>query len=237
MTNDQIIANIREDFQRHSDPAIIQKYSRYFKEGFIGYGLPKGHFEAKVDELLAIPGMDLRRVLELAGTLISSPKYEEVSIPILMTIRFHKSWDRDTFRAVEGWFSNGITNWAHTDYVCGEILSLLFEKKFIGMSDLEPWRKAGNKFQRRAAVVGLIKPMKLSTDFEPYFDFIDPMMMDAEREVHQGLGWFLREAWKKQPEPTEEFLFKWKDKSARLIFQYATEKMTKENKECFRKTR
>ncbi len=237
MTNDQILTDIREDFKRHSDPAIIQKYSRYFKEGFTGYGLPKGHFEAKVDELLAIAGMDLNRVMELADTLISSAKYEEVSIPILMTIRFQKSWDRDTFMAVEGWFSKGITNWAHTDYICGEIISLLFKKKIIGMSDLEPWRKAENKFQRRAAVVGLIKPMKLSTDFQPYFDFIDPMMMDPAREVHQGLGWFLREAWKKQPEPTEMCLLKWKDKAARLIFQYATEKMTKEAKERFRKTK
>jgi 3-methyladenine DNA glycosylase AlkD len=237
MTNDLIIANIREDFRRHSDPAIIQKYSRYFKEGYSGWGLPKGHFEAMVDELLAIPGMDLKRVLQLASTLINSPKYEEVSIPILMTIRLQKSWDRDTFMAVEGWFSKGITNWAHTDYICGEIISLFFKNKMVEMHDLEPWRIAENKFQRRAAVVGLIKPMKLSTDFGPYFNFIDPMMMDPEREVHQGLGWFLREAWKRQPEPAEMFLLKWKDQAARLIFQYATEKMSKEAKERFRKTK
>jgi hypothetical protein len=35
----------------------------------------------------------------------------------------------------------------------------------------------------------------------------------------------------------EVFLLKWKDISARLIFQYATEKMTKENKERFRKSK
>jgi 3-methyladenine DNA glycosylase AlkD len=60
-------------------------------------------------------------------------------------------------------------------------------------------------------------------------------MMDPEREVHQGLGWFLREAWKKQPQVTETFLFKWKNSAARLIFQYATEKMTAEEKQRFRK--
>ena len=67
--------------------------------------------------------------------------------------------------------------------------------------------------------------------------FIEPMMKDDERVVHQGLGWFLREAWKIDPEPVEVFLLKWKDISARLIFQYATEKMTKENKERFRKSK
>jgi len=59
-------------------------------------------------------------------------------------------------------------------------------KKLMGMDSLKPWRKAANRFQRRAAVVGLIKPMKKAGDFKPYFDFIDPMMMDEERVVHQG---------------------------------------------------
>ena len=105
------------------------------------------------------------------------------------------------------------------------------------MDSLKSWRKAINRFQRRAAVVGLIKPMKKASDFEPYFEFIEIMMMDNERVVHQGLGWFLREAWKKQSEPTEGFLLKWKDSAARLIFQYATEKMEPGQKLKFRKNK
>jgi 3-methyladenine DNA glycosylase AlkD len=55
--------------------------------------------------------------------------------------------------------------------------------------------------------------------------------------VHQGIGWYLREAWKLTPEPTEAFLLKWKETAARLIFQYACEKMTKEKKELFRRSK
>jgi 3-methyladenine DNA glycosylase AlkD len=77
--------------------------------------------------------------------------------------------------------------------------------------------------------------MKAASDFRPFYNFIDPMMMDPEREVHQGLGWFLREAWKKQAEPTELFLMKWKNSAPRLIFQYAIEKMTPDQKQEFRK--
>ena len=65
--------------------------------------------------------------------------------------------------------------------------------------------------------------------------FIDPMMGDSEKVVHQGLGWFLREAWKRDPQSVESFLMKWKDTCARLIIQYATEKMNKEEKLRFRK--
>jgi hypothetical protein len=53
--------------------------------------------------------------------------------------------------------------------------------------------------------------------------------------VHQGLGWFLREAWKLYPQPVENYLAVWKDSAPRLIFQYATEKMTPEQKACFRR--
>ena len=42
------------------------------------------------------------------------------------------------------------------------------------------------------------------------------MMLDEERVVHQGLGWFLREAWKRDPEGVEPFLLEFKDSAARL---------------------
>jgi len=237
VTTKEITDDIRNYCRKHADPALVQKYSRYFKGGYSGWGLPHDLYEAKVAEILTLPGMDIGRVLQLAEVLVKSPKYEEVSMAIMMTLKLHKEWTFKTFKAVEEWFSTGITNWAHTDYICGEILSLFFKKNLITMETIGDWRFAKNKFQRRAAVVALIKPLKLSSDFRPFFDFIDPMMTDPEREVHQGLGWFLREAWKKQPEPAEAFLLKWKETAARLIFQYATEKMTKEEKERFRRTK
>ena len=60
-------------------------------------------------------------------------------------------------------------------------------------------------------------------------------MMDPEKKVQQGLGWFLRESWKIKPKETETFLLKWKNNAPRTIFQYATEKMTAEEKKRFRK--
>jgi 3-methyladenine DNA glycosylase AlkD len=62
-------------------------------------------------------------------------------------------------------------------------------------------------------------------------------MKDADREVHQGMGWFLREAWKIRPEETETFLLEWRNTAPRLIFQYACEKMDKEHKLKFRKNK
>jgi 3-methyladenine DNA glycosylase AlkD len=63
------------------------------------------------------------------------------------------------------------------------------------------------------------------------------MMGDSEKVVHQGLGWFLRETWKRDRNPVEAHLLKWKDTCARLIVQYATEKMSKEEKLRFKRVK
>jgi len=61
------------------------------------------------------------------------------------------------------------------------------------------------------------------------------MITHKERVVHQGMGWFLREAWKRDPAPVEAFLTAWKDTAPRLIFQYAAEKMTAGQKARYRR--
>jgi 3-methyladenine DNA glycosylase AlkD len=235
MMPDDLLANISEFGAKNANPVTVAKYARYFKEGYDAYGLNHEQVKGKVDEILAMPGITQELILETSLLLVESPKYELTVIAIQLVLGFKKSWTVATFKTVEQWFSHGITNWAQTDYICGELMSLFFRKKLIDLASIGSWRTATNKFQRRAAVVSLIKPMKLSTDFGPYFNFIEPMMHDPAREVHQGLGWFLRETWKKQPEPAEFFLLKYRKTSPRLIFQYATEKMTAEGKEKFRR--
>ncbi len=81
----------------------------------------------------------------------------------------------------------------------------------------------------------MIEILKDASDFKPLFNFIEPLMLDEERFVQQGLGWFLREAWKIRKKETEAFLLKWRNEAPRLIYQYATEKMTAKEKKRFKK--
>jgi len=237
MNPEEIFNETLEYGNQHANPDLVAKYLKYFKEGYDAFGLNHEQVKGKTGEILAIPGITQKMILETSLLLVKSPKYEMTVIAIQLVRSFYRSWTTETFRTVEQWFSLGITNWAQTDYICGELMNLFFKAKLVSIGDLRPWRTAGNKFQRRAAAVSLIKPMKLSADFKPYFDFIEPMMHDPAREVHQGLGWLLREMWKKQPAATEAFLFRFKETSPRLIFQYATEKMTAEGKERFRRSK
>jgi len=215
---------------------LVKKYSRYFKEGgYDAYGVSYPLLQEKVKTILAEPGINLDFVMQTSRLLIPGTKYEEASFALMMMKALKKHYSVETFTEIGHWFDIGIRNWAHTDALCSEILSVFLLKNIISYKEMESWKKGKNKFQRRAVPVSLIKLIKETREVREYINFIEPMMMDPEREVHQGLGWFLREAWKIQPLPVEDFLLKYKETAQRLIFQYATEKMTPEGKARFRR--
>ncbi len=105
------------------------------------------------------------------------------------------------------------------------------------MDNFSPWLDSPFKFQRRCVPVTLIKHMKKTRKVMPSILFVEKLMGDPEREVHQGMGWFMREAWKISHVETESFLEKHKDTAPRLIIQYACEKMTAENKLRFKRAK
>lgn len=177
----------------------------------------------------------MKLVLNTSKLLVRSGKYEGTSFAILLLKGFSEQFKAETFTEIGKWIEIGIINWGHTDIICGYLISHFFKRNIISLNALSDWRTATNKFQRRAVPVAMITLLKLTNDYSPLFDFIEPLMCDTERVVHQGLGWFLREAWKIKKEETELFLLKWKNQAPRLIYQYATEKMSTEEKNVLRK--
>jgi len=234
---EEIVKNIRDYCIANSNPELVKKYSRYFKEGYDAYGLNSEQMQTKTASLLSEYKLSAKQVLELGNILFQSGKYEEGTFAIVLLQKLKKELPSETLNGIGKWYENGIDNWAHNDVICSELISPLLIKGIVSVDDLSAWRSSAFRFKRRAVPVSLIKLAKTSKNIPELLAFIESMMKDDERVVHQGLGWFLREAWKIDPEPVEAFLLKWKDISARLIFQYATEKMTKENKERFRKSK
>lgn len=236
-----LAAEIRAYCQANANPQLATKYARYFREGYDAWGLLDGKHamwtEKVPDWLERYHGLGLRGFLKLGEALFVSGKYEEGAL----AIRFLRAWKEklgaDDMPKLARWFDGGIRNWAHTDVLCGEVLSPLLAGGQIRLEALAPWRTAAFAFQRRAVPVAMLGLVKGEAKTGPLLEFIRPMMEDSERVVHQGLGWFLRELWKKDAERVEAFLLEWKDRAARLIFQYATEKMTPAGKARFRRVK
>ena len=231
----ELYDEIRGYCRANADQAVVKKYSRYFKEGYDAYGLTRELLESKVASLLSDKRVNMKLVQAASRLLVKSGKYEETSFAILLLKGYSEQFTAETFEEIGKWFEIGIINWGHTDVICGFLISLFFKENIISLNALSDWRTAANKYQRRAVPVAMIELLKSTKDYAPLFAFIEPLMLDSDRVVHQGLGWFLREAWKLKRKEAEAFLLKWKDEAPRLIFQYATEKMTAKEKERFRK--
>jgi 3-methyladenine DNA glycosylase AlkD len=239
MKEKKLFDEIRKFCKKNADEKLVKKYARYFIEGYDAYGVDgklseerrKVWFE-KYKEDLGFDGF-----LKLGDLLVKDGKYEEVFFAIWFASRFQKEFNSKTLHRFYKWIDTGVKNWAHSDVLSGEILSPFLVNNIISLDAFSKWRKSDNKWHRRAVPVTMIKYLKTEPPTKTLLDFINPLMMDEEKVVRQGLGWFLREAWKKYPVPVEKFLLKWKDKCGRLIIQYATEKMKPKEKEKFRKSK
>ncbi len=237
MTTTEIIQEIRSYCTANADTERLQKSQRFFKEEFVGYGLSAPQVYSKVKEMLKRGDLELKAIQEAVPVLMKDRMFEEISMGLLLLDGLWKQFTPETFHTINNWFSFSITNWAHADTLGMLILPKFLDKKILEMNDFKPWLNSQFKFQRRCVPVTLIKHMKKTRQVMPSILFVEKLMTDPEREVHQGMGWFLREAWKINSSEVEPFLEKWKDTAPRLIIQYACEKMTAENKLRFKRAK
>jgi len=236
---DAIAEEIRGFCRANADRATIECYSKYFKEGYDAYGVPFEAFREEQEKLLSLHRDDLglEGFLDLGDVLFASGKFEEGSIAINLVQAFHEEFTPDVLARFGEWLEKYVRNWAHTDVICGTLLSPLIKNGVVSLADLSSWRESPSTWKRRAVPVAMVEFLGIREDYGPLLDFVALMMMDKEVMVQKGLGYFLREVWKRQPGLVEEFLLGWKDDAPRVIFQYATEKMSKEKKALFRRAK
>ena len=235
------IKEIREFCTKNSDPEIIKKYQRYFKDGYDGYGIDDKVFRAQTDDWTEQwkDEMTMANYLTLGDELMKNGRFDEKHLAIAFLKTKRTEFSKDTFKRIGNWFDYGINNWATTDVLCMLILSGLLLDKVIDFDDLKTWRNSESEWKRRAVPVALVELDKLTTDVKPHeaLELIEPLMPDDSEYVQKGIGTLLRGLWKKYPSEVEDFLMKWKDHCGRLIVQYATEKMDKEYRKKFRKSK
>ncbi len=231
------LKEIRLFFEFNADPEIVAKYSRYFKEGYIGYGIDQKVFENQRDTWFREwDSFTIDDYLNLGDQLILSGKLEDISIAIAFISLKKEHYSMNVFNHMEKWLES-FTNWANTDVMCMLVLSYFVTEKIVKPENFIEWTTSQSKWTRRAVPVTFFEAVKAGEDPAQYFIIIESIMLDEEEDVQKGIGTFLRESWKKCPQITEEFLLKWKDSCGRKIIQYATEKMDKEYRKKFRRSK
>lgn len=236
-------ARLANDIRRfcadRENPELAAKWARYFTEGYEAWGvdMKSPEWTAKKEEWgKKADALGIAALIDIGVRLFREGRYEEGGVAILLLARQKEKMSAGDVGCLERWFEAGIKNWAHTDVLCSEVLSPLLMTGKVDVAVLEPWLRSPRKYQRRAvpvAMLGLLK--REGQKVEPLLEIVRPLMADDDRFVGQGVGWLLREAWKKVPKPVEAFLKEWKDTAPRVIIQYATEKMPPEAKAKYKR--
>jgi 3-methyladenine DNA glycosylase AlkD len=231
------IREVREFCAGHSDPAVVKKYARYFREGYDGYGVNDKVFRAQRDKWMDEWKGDLTitEYLILGDQLVASGKFEEIAYAIHF-ISFQKDhFSEEAFERVGKWLEDGIANWGSTDVLCMLVLSHFFRNNIVDLNKLKDWTSSSSKWKRRAVPVTLAELVKTGEGPERVLPVIEPLMCDPSEDVQKGLGTLLRTLWKEHKKETEVFLLKWKDSCGRTVVRYATEKMGRESRDKFKK--
>lgn len=224
---------------KNSDPAIVTKYSKYFKEGYDGYGIDDKILVSQRDRWLEEwkDELTISDYLDIGDKLVSSGKFEEIAFAIHFISSQKQHFSLEVFNRVGNWLENGIANWGSTDVLCMLVLADFIKDEIIETNQLLGWTESSSKWKRRAVPVTLAQIVKSGYNPKSILPVIEPLMCDESEDVQKGLGTLLRELWKKYKDETEEFLLKWKDDCGRLIIGYATEKMDNESKKRFKKSK
>lgn len=222
----------------NADEALVKKYARYFTEGYDAWGvdgkLMRDNYKVWVNEWKLTTG----ETTALCDRLFRG-RSEEIFFAVWFLRDLKKSLTHDHFDQLRRWFDLYVMNWAHCDVIVSEVMSGFFKYRVIGFEDFAEWRISPSKYTRRAVPVSFIWIAKRDpgANLKALLRFIHPLIEDMEKPVRQGLGWFLREAWKKYPGIVENYLLEIKEYAPRLVIQYATEKMDKAQKELYKRTK
>ena len=156
------IKEIREFCELNSDPKIIAKYSKYFKEGFDGFGIDSKVLKKQIESWIKEWGneMTLQNYLDLSDELIKNGKFEEKDLAIHFVKSKKAEFTEETFYRIGKWFVLGISNWASTDVLCMLVLPHFFIEHIIGFDKLKEWSNSQSEWQRRAVPVLFVEGSK-----------------------------------------------------------------------------
>jgi 3-methyladenine DNA glycosylase AlkD len=233
------LQEIKGFFTQQGNPENVRKFSRYFKEGFKGYGIDQKTFEKQKDHWIESwkDEMSLDDYLDLGEHLVQTGNYEEASLAIMFAASRREQFTPATFDGLGKWFGLGMNNWANTDVLCMFVLKYFLLDGVIDYPKLASWNTAPSEWQRRTVPVTLNELIKTGLTPEIALPLVEPLMMDDSEYVQKGIGTLLRGLWQKYPGDIEGFLLKWKERCGRLIVRYATEKMDKEKRKKFARSK
>lgn len=166
--------------------------------------------------------LGLQFLIMVADKLFSGKVLEEkVFAVFLLENQAGNFGDRD-FTLFTSWIDR-VSSWADHDALVHSLLSPMIAADPRRAREIFRWAKSSNRWRRRAACVALIRAARARQLFPQITRLSNFLLNDEDDMVQKGLGWLLRETAKADPQRTNAYLMKIRERSPRLVLRTACE--------------
>ncbi|MFW9950280.1 MAG: DNA alkylation repair protein [Candidatus Thorarchaeota archaeon] len=127
--------------------------------------------------------------------------------------------------------------WSTCDSCCIRVLGPFLAKKgnmALAQKTIDLWSRDNSLWIKRASLVLLLKVIMVHRDFNKDYVFqkVEKMIKHSnENYIAKGIGWLLKTCSKYQPEIITQYLIDNRKRLSRLILRYASEKLSKVQRE------
>ncbi len=220
-----MLKELRAELKANAEEAYRVGSSRFFKETIRPYGVRFANIR-KIARKYFPKSLDERSLIALCDELWRSGWFEEG----IVAIEWSKKAKVESLSVFENWLDKYVSNWAHVDGLCGNLIGPLLEKRPELISKVKSWHTSKNRWKRRASAVAFVVPGRHGKYLNDIFDVAEKLLADEDDMVRKGYGWMLKAAAGAHQKELFNFVMKHKNEMPRTALRYAIEKMPKELK-------
>lgn len=169
---------------------------------------------------------DIDDVFALGDALWQREVFELRSFAVMLLIQRVKELEPRHLEPIERLLRNSHT-WALVDDIAPRLVGpMLLEHPGKVGRVLDRWATDDDFWIRRAALLSMLLPFRRGEgDWPRFIRYADPLLDDREFFIRKAIGWILREAGTRTPDPVVDFIKPRAERLSGLTFREATRKL------------
>ncbi|MEO7453703.1 MAG: DNA alkylation repair protein [Fimbriimonadales bacterium] len=225
-----IAAAFESSLASQAKPGRAEFEKKYLKSDlrFLGATMPVVRAECKgfyrENRLISRADLDV-----LTDVLWQTRCHELRSIGICLMVHFSQLYSHRDLPMVKQLVTEA-GGWAHVDWLATDLLGSIYTRSSSIAAKLRSWSKHEDFWVRRASMLALLDEARHGNRaaFDLFAEFAATMIEEKEFFIRKAIGWILREASKKQPQWTFDFLMKHRQKASGLTMREGSKYLTPE---------
>ncbi|MHB9033596.1 MAG: DNA alkylation repair protein [Anaerolineae bacterium] len=210
--------------RREANAEIAARARRFFPENPPILGTPSGLSRAVGRDLArqvwltaGLPG-----IVFVAGQLYASGYMEEGACANALLEKYQRHFHLTDWPLFDRWLAD-FTCWGTTDSFCLKVAAHVVYREGPPPEWLWRWVHDDLIWRRRAALVCLVREVRVGRSLPLAFSLSDALLADSHDLVLKAIGWLLKEACKGDPAAVQDYLEQRDGHLPRLIVRYARE--------------